>query len=604
MTARNLAYHFFEAGDWEKALLYAYRAGEQAQAFYTPRAAIEQFTCAVESANTLGRHDRLPDLYRARGAAYETVGDFDLARADLESALHHASVLEDRTGEWRALVDLGGLWASRDYDQTGEYYRHALTVARTLNEPQMLAQSLNWLGNWHLNMDETTEALEFHREALDLFRALKDRDGLAQTFDLLGMTSLLHGHCVQGAEYCREAINFWREANTREELASSLTTLSFLGMHYDGREVMVPAAMTIAECLLHSEEALDHARAVGWRAGEAFGRSANASCRAAQGQYGLALERVQRGLEIAREIAHRQWICFAYRISGYIYLDLLALSRARDTLDQSLALARQVGSIFHTRSATAHRCRIAIEEHEYVQAEEILSAELSPDLPMQTSVQRQLWRERAELALALGKPKSALDVADGLFATAANVPAGDMGPMPYIARIRGEALAALERWEEAEATLLAALNTAQTKAIPRLVWRIHVALGNLYQSQQQHAQAAQSFASARTVVDEIAASVPDPELRDNFVQQANAKMAPSASTPLQAAKQAHGGLTRREREVATLLAKGKANREIADELVIGERTVEGHVSNILGKLDFSSRTEIAVWAVDTGLAQK
>jgi non-specific serine/threonine protein kinase len=59
-----------------------------------------------------------------------------------------------------------------------------------------------------------------------------------------------------------------------------------------------------------------------------------------------------------------------------------------------------------------------------------------------------------------------------------------------------------------------------------------------------------------------------------------------------------GDLTRRERDVARLIAEGKSNREIADGLVIAERTVEGHVSNILSKLGFRSRAQVAVWVVD------
>jgi len=54
-------------------------------------------------------------------------------------------------------------------------------------------------------------------------------------------------------------------------------------------------------------------------------------------------------------------------------------------------------------------------------------------------------------------------------------------------------------------------------------------------------------------------------------------------------------LTRREREVALRVAEGKSNRAIAEELVITERTVEGHVSNILAKRGFRSRAQIAAW---------
>jgi NarL family two-component system response regulator LiaR len=61
-------------------------------------------------------------------------------------------------------------------------------------------------------------------------------------------------------------------------------------------------------------------------------------------------------------------------------------------------------------------------------------------------------------------------------------------------------------------------------------------------------------------------------------------------------------LTGREMEVLRLLAQGKSNREIADQLVITELTVRTHVSNILGKLHLASRTQAALYALKEGLA--
>ncbi|MFD4509700.1 ATP-binding protein [Streptomyces sp. NPDC058457] len=54
-------------------------------------------------------------------------------------------------------------------------------------------------------------------------------------------------------------------------------------------------------------------------------------------------------------------------------------------------------------------------------------------------------------------------------------------------------------------------------------------------------------------------------------------------------------LTRRETEVAELVAEGLGNQQIADRLVIARRTAEGHVERILGKLGFSNRSQIAAW---------
>jgi DNA-binding NarL/FixJ family response regulator len=60
-------------------------------------------------------------------------------------------------------------------------------------------------------------------------------------------------------------------------------------------------------------------------------------------------------------------------------------------------------------------------------------------------------------------------------------------------------------------------------------------------------------------------------------------------------------LTEREATVLRLLAKGRANKQIARELEIGEQTVKTHVSNILAKLQLQSRTAAAVYAVQPGL---
>ncbi|WP_407696447.1 response regulator transcription factor [Sphaerisporangium corydalis] len=59
-------------------------------------------------------------------------------------------------------------------------------------------------------------------------------------------------------------------------------------------------------------------------------------------------------------------------------------------------------------------------------------------------------------------------------------------------------------------------------------------------------------------------------------------------------------LTAREQEIALLIAQGLSNRVIAAELVISSATVARHVANILAKLGFSSRTQVAAWMVEWG----
>jgi len=96
-----------------------------------------------------------------------------------------------------------------------------------------------------------------------------------------------------------------------------------------------------------------------------------------------------------------------------------------------------------------------------------------------------------------------------------------------------------------------------------------------------------------------------PGEREATAQPAELEEPSAAPVPLtaqQAAKLRYGGLTGREREVAVLIAQGKSNAAIASELVLTVRTVEAHVTRILDKLGFSSRTQVVAWAIGRGLA--
>ena len=68
--------------------------------------------------------------------------------------------------------------------------------------------------------------------------------------------------------------------------------------------------------------------------------------------------------------------------------------------------------------------------------------------------------------------------------------------------------------------------------------------------------------------------------------------------------QAYMQLTNREQEVLELIAKGLSNAQIAERLVISEKTVKSHVSNILSKLHFADRTQVAVFAWKEGIVKK
>ncbi|WP_461218970.1 response regulator transcription factor [Lapidilactobacillus salsurivasis] len=88
-------------------------------------------------------------------------------------------------------------------------------------------------------------------------------------------------------------------------------------------------------------------------------------------------------------------------------------------------------------------------------------------------------------------------------------------------------------------------------------------------------------------------SVLEPEVTTKMMNRMSQKNQP----------QLYEDLTAREREVLMLIAKGKSNKEIADELFITLKTVKTHVSNILAKLQVEDRTQAAIYAFKHKLVQ-
>ncbi|MGZ3625301.1 MAG: ATP-binding protein, partial [Ktedonobacteraceae bacterium] len=416
-----LAYHFYKAEVWDKAFQYGQLAGEKALALYSPRNAIEQYSQALHAAQYLAISPP-STLYRKRGQAYETSGDFEHAQRDFKHALDIARNVHDGVAEWQSIVDLGFLWSERNYEHAGSYYHRAIELARTLNDPKLEAHSLNRMGNWHMNIEQLLEALHYHREALTVFQELHDQHGIAETFDLLGMTSYLGGDLVQGTAYYDQAITLFRELDDRNGLSSSLATLALGGPTYQ-TDTMVSAA-SLAEVMQDIEQALKIAREIDQRPAEAYALFQLALCLGSRGEYGRALATAQQSLDIAEEIEHRQWQTAAQTVLGGIYNGLLAYPQACEHFEQALTLAHEIRSLFWTHIATGYLASALISQGDLSQAERILSAALDVQTPTQTMAQRLVWCAQVELALAKGKPERALEITDQLIASDANTSEG------------------------------------------------------------------------------------------------------------------------------------------------------------------------------------
>jgi DNA-binding CsgD family transcriptional regulator len=318
------------------------------------------------------------------------------------------------------------------------------------------------------------------------------------------------------------------------------------------------------------------------------------------GRYCDAADHANVVLRLARETGHQQWLTAGEWELGVIAYRTFAVDEAIQQLRRALDVAEQLGSAWWIDNAAAYLARAYLLAGDPAAARGVIQ----PLLQAETSAlrSRRMRLAWAETHLGLREFEAAVSIIDQLIATAPGAAAG--ARMPVMRRVRGEILAAAGRHEDALEELGRAREDAAVSGTLPIRWMADRALGGLLLTLKRTDEAEPHLAEARSTIERVAALNADTAVAERFRAGALATLPQRrAVTANQAAKAQYGGLTAREREVAVLIAQGKSNREIADQLVLGERTIETHVGNVLSKLGFGSRAQIAAWAVEVGLTK-
>jgi len=227
---------------------------------------------------------------------------------------------------------------------------------------------------------------------------------------------------------------------------------------------------------------------------------------------------MQSGLRIASEIGHREYVVGNRFALGILYAELFTPDHARRQLEGALTLAEELRSAawIHPVSGALAGVYLMLDDQKSAQA--CLETVISPQTPMDALGKRCCWVRRAELALSQDDPDLALDITDRLIASAPGMLPGRV--ITYLWKLKGEALAANGRTEDACSLLHSAIENARATGERFLLWRIHARLGQLYRTMGRPEAAGKEFSAARALIDELAATVPDETLRDQFRQGA------------------------------------------------------------------------------------
>ena len=537
----RLAYHAEAAGDVDAVLQFGPRAAVRASALGAHRESAAQYARALRFADSLAPGERAELLERR---SYEcmltdqTNEALDTARTAI--AIRHE--LGDLRGEGAALEHLSEvLWCPGCVAEAREAALRAVALLERVPRSRELAKAYARLAQVYMDAEDVDGAVSWGTRALDLAQALNQTE------------IIVHALCSIGTARCLNG-----QSEGREQIERSLTLAQEAGLDEQGARAMIDLAWIAQR---HRD-------------------------------YALAADYLEPALEQANKLGHELWRGYLLAHRAQVDLDR---GRWQDAVDAAALVLREprrsrVPRIIALTVVGRVRARRGDPEV-WPLLDEALSLaergeELQADAPVAAARAEASWLERdrdgveraTDATLALARHKRSQWVVSELVAWRGR--AGIIDQLtpdevtgPVALEIAGDRLAAAAQWRKLGCPYEAALTLGE--ADDQLLLR-------------------QALDQLQALASRPAAAIVARRLR-----QRGARRLPRGPRPQTRANPA--GLTARELEVLPLLAEGLRNAQIAERLVVSEKTVTHHVSAILRKLDVRTRGEAAAAAIRLGL---
>jgi DNA-binding CsgD family transcriptional regulator len=646
--AARLAYHFSHGENLSKAAHYLYLAAEDAIRFRATEQAIRHYDAALEILEDHPSEDAGDDgvelrfrILLSRDTQYEFAHADDAQAAGLAAIMRYAD--EHSRADWR----LDGLLRyarysvrTGDIERAEEYAAEARAIATGLDDRARARASLSSaqasigriLGEpsrLYRPKDKLIAAVQHLTAAREQCEALGWNRAVAWVTQDMGVVLWRladrndEDARARARSFLIDALEQFRETNDRKGEITALIALAYrrpVSASAAGRPLQGSFVAFLEEIrrLRQTEHLLE--RESDRPRLEALSRMSIHLYARTHGWYETALERAHEALEWANSARN-------LRIALLAHLGLSETERLLGRSGRALDHANRAAAVFETGQDVA-----GLRDS---QREDVLGALASAYLALgQPERAVEFARERLEAAQARASRTALVEATVGLAEALLRLEGNEAdserhaqetlrlcadlpGTIFWDIRallVRAELALRAGDGELALDHASAATSRIEARETP-LVWLVTYAAwiqGRALEASGNRDDARSWFERAHEHVENTAEHLTTDALRDIYIKDgfcvsaireaaARYGLGRGALPPADTADRL-AGLTPRELEVLTLVAAGRTNREISDELYISEKTVARHLTNIFNKIGAESRTQAAAWAFRNGMA--
>jgi DNA-binding CsgD family transcriptional regulator/tetratricopeptide (TPR) repeat protein len=538
--AARLAYHAEAADDANAVLKYAPAAAREASQLKSHREAAAQYARALRFGHLLSAEERA-ELLEGHGYACFLTNDLQEAYESRVAAVDCWEAVGDLLGQGDNLRWCSRLlWFLGRNEEAEETANRAVALLEPLPPGPELAMAYSNLSHLAMLGQDTGAATEWGDRAIELAQKLGDQEILVHALNNVGTAEMYAGSDL-GEERLKESLRLSRDAGLQDHVDRALTNLAETSLwkrNYESADHFMLEA--IAYC---SEHDLERCQLL---------------INASQAMSAVQQGRWTEAVAIAEALLASSRPAVMSRIQALVSLSLVRLRRGQPEvdvlLDEALRLAEPIGELSRLWPVHAARAEAAWWRGDLDETGEEAAAAF-------------------DLAVDRNDPWAIGELAYWLWRAGrlSEPPSG--AALPFRLHIQGDLSSAVNAWKEIGCPFEAAMALSDS---PREI----------------------DLRRALDIFHELEASTAVLYLKRRM-RQLGIRSIPRGPRGSTVANPAN--LTARETEVASLLAEGLRNAEIADRLFIAEKTVDHHVSSVLAKMGVKSRAAVVREAERLGI---